>query len=69
VSATILLDGADMGLFHLIQEIEADKVHMGLRVEPVWAPPEQRGPSLESIRYFRPSGEPDAAFETYRRYV
>jgi uncharacterized protein len=69
VSATILLDGADIGLFHLIQEIETDKVHMGMRVEPVWVPPEERKPSLESIRYFRPSGEPDAAFETYQDYV
>jgi uncharacterized OB-fold protein len=69
VSATILLDGADMGLFHLLQEVEADKVHMGMRVEAVWVEPADRTPSLESIRYFRPSGEPDAAFESYKAYV
>ncbi|HEX6476786.1 MAG TPA: Zn-ribbon domain-containing OB-fold protein [Acidimicrobiales bacterium] len=69
VSATILLDGADIGLMHLLQEVEADQVHMGMRVEAVWAPPEERGPTLESIRYFRPTGEPDADYETYRAYV
>ena len=69
VSATILLDGADIGLMHLIQEADADQVHMGMRVEAVWAPPEERGPTLESIRYFRPTGEPDADYETYRAYV
>jgi uncharacterized protein len=69
VSATILLDGADIGLMHLIQEVDADKVHMGMRVEPVWVEPEERKPTLESIRYFRPTGEPDAPFDTYREYV
>ena len=69
VSATVLLDGADIGLFHLIQEIPADQVHMGMRVEPVWVAPEDRRPTLESIRYFRPSGEPDAPFETYEAHV
>ncbi len=69
VSATILLDGADIGLFHLLQEVDAEKVHMGMRVEAVWAPPAERTPSLESIRYFRPTGEPDADYETYRQHV
>ena len=69
VSATILLDGADIGLFHLIQEVDADKVHMGMRVEAVWKPEGERGPTLEAIEYFRPSGEPDAPFEDYEAYV
>jgi hypothetical protein len=64
VCASILLDGADVTLFHLIQEIPADKVRMGLRVEAVWA--DEPGPSLESITYFRPNGEPDAPFERYK---
>jgi uncharacterized protein len=69
VSATVLLDGADIGLFHLIQEIEAEKVHMGMRVEAVWVDEDERTPSLESIKYFRPTGEPDADYETYQEYV
>jgi uncharacterized OB-fold protein len=69
VSATILLDGADIGLMHLVQEIEAEKVHMGMRVEAVWVDPSERKPTLESIRYFRPTGEPDAPYESYRAHV
>ena len=69
VSATIVLDGADIGVFHLIQEIEADKVRMGMRVEAVWVDPAERTPSLESIKYFRPTGEPDAPYESYKAYV
>jgi uncharacterized protein len=69
VSATILLDGADIGMMHLIQEAKAEDVHMGMRVEAVWAPPEEREPTLESIKYFRPTGEPDADYESYRAHV
>lgn len=67
VCATILLDGADIGLFHLIQEIPANEVRMGLRVEAAWVEPSQRSASLESIRYFRPTGEPDAPVADPRR--
>jgi uncharacterized OB-fold protein len=69
VSATILLDGADIGMMHLIQEAKAEDVHMGMRVEAVWAPPEEREPTLESIKYFRPTGEPDADYDSYREHV
>src|SRR5256885_13698871 len=69
VSATILLDGADIGLMHLIQEVAAGDVHMGMRVEAVWCDPADRKPTLESIVHFRPTGEPDADFDTYKDYV
>ena len=64
VSASILLDGADITLFALVQEIDAADVRMGMRVEPVWR--EEKGPTLESIAYFRPTGEPDAPYEDWR---
>jgi uncharacterized OB-fold protein len=67
VSATVLLDGADIGIFHLIQEIPADEVRMGLRVEPVWK--DELQPTLESIKYFKPNGEPDADFESFRAHT
>lgn len=59
VCAAVRLDGADTTLFHLVQEVEADQVTMGTRVEAVWVPPEELKPTLESIKYFRPNGEPD----------
>ena len=68
VCADILLDGADIPFFHLIQECPVEDVRMGMRVEAVWVEREQLGPSVESIRYFRPTGEPDAPFEKHKDY-
>jgi uncharacterized protein len=65
VAATILLDGADLGMQHLILDVDASEVRMGMRVEPVWKDRSEWGPTLESIDHFRPTGEPDAAFDTY----
>lgn len=62
-SASILLDGADIPLMALIQECPADEVRMGMRVEAAWAPEAERGPSMDTIRYFRPTGEPDALID------
>ena len=53
VAASILLDGADLAFQHLIQEIPAGDVRMGMRVEAVWKPADEWGPTLENIRYFR----------------
>ena len=58
--ALIMLDGADLSLMHLLQEVAVEDVHIGMRVEAVWVDDDKIGPTLESIRYFRPNGEPDA---------
>ena len=59
VSALILLDGADLSIMHLIQEVPATDVRIGMRVEAVWRDDADIEPTLESIKYFRPTGEPD----------
>ncbi len=69
ICGQILLDGADIAFMGLIQEIPATEVRMGLRVEAVWLPPEERGPTLGSVKYFRPTGEPDADYESYKEYL
>jgi uncharacterized protein len=69
VAANILLDGADIAFGHLVLGCETDEVRMGMRVEAVWRPQEQWGPSLENIDHFRPSGEPDAPFDSYARHL
>jgi uncharacterized OB-fold protein len=69
VAASILLDGADIAFQHLIQETPADQVRVGMRVEAVWKPRQEWGPSLESIRHFRPTGEPDASPDAYSAHV
>ncbi|HKF75644.1 MAG TPA: OB-fold domain-containing protein [Candidatus Dormibacteraeota bacterium] len=56
VAASILLDGADIAFQHLVQEIPAAEVRIGLRVQAVWKPRAGWGPGLDSIRYFRPEG-------------
>jgi uncharacterized OB-fold protein len=63
VCASVLLDGSDTPVFHLIQEADPHDVRMGMRVEAVWAPEEEREPTLGSIKYFKPTGEPDAPID------
>ncbi|MGW7368657.1 Zn-ribbon domain-containing OB-fold protein [Streptomyces sp. NPDC054841] len=63
VYAHIALDGADLALHGRIGGIPYDQVRMGLRVEPVWT---------EGGRYpdhYRPTGEPDAEYETYKELL
>ena len=66
VVATIRLDGADIGLFHLVREIAPDQVRPGMRVQAVWKPREEWGYTLENIRYFKPTGEPDVVLDDTR---
>jgi uncharacterized OB-fold protein len=65
VSASILLDGADVPIFHLIQEIPYDQIRIGMRVEAVWEPVDKRIPGMESIAHFRPTGEPDVEVDLF----
>lgn len=63
VYAHIALDGADLALHARIGGIPYDQVRMGLRVEPVWTP-DSRHPD-----HYRPTGEPDADYDTYKELV
>ncbi|MFJ6705482.1 MULTISPECIES: Zn-ribbon domain-containing OB-fold protein [unclassified Streptomyces] len=59
----IALDGAGLALHGRIGGIPYDQVRMGLRVEPVWT---------EGARYpdhYRPCGEPDADYDTYKELL
>jgi uncharacterized protein len=69
VTAWILLDGADITAMFLIQECDPSEVRLGMRVEPVWVDEADRKPNLGNIRYYRPNGEPDAAYDDYKDYV
>ncbi|MFE7774940.1 Zn-ribbon domain-containing OB-fold protein [Streptomyces sp. NPDC057445] len=63
VYAHIALDGAGLALHGRIGGIPYDQVRMGLRVEPVWT---------ESGRHpdhYRPTGEPDADYDTYKELL
>ncbi len=65
VAASVALDGAAISIFALIQELKAEEARMGMRVEAVWRPDGERTGNHDDILYFRPTGEPDAAPETY----
>jgi uncharacterized OB-fold protein len=69
VCATVLPDGADMGLFGMVREIPFDRIRMGMRVEAVWVADGDLAPDLASIKWWRPTGEPDADRATYREHV
>jgi uncharacterized OB-fold protein len=68
-AANILLDGSDMPFTGLLQECEASDVRIGMRVQAVWAPQDQWGPTFENIRYFRPTGEPDVPVQKLGAWV
>jgi uncharacterized OB-fold protein len=67
VCAQILLDGGNTPWFGLIQGLPAEEVRMGLRVKAVWA--DELVPNASSIKWFEPTGEPDAPYDTYREYA
>lgn len=69
VLAAILLDGADLPIFHLIGDCDVHEIDMGTRVKAKWRPVDQAVRSMENIVYFVPSGEPDADYESYREHL
>jgi uncharacterized protein len=69
VAAQILIDGADIPIQHLVLGCEPAEVRMGMRVEAVWRPPEQWGATAENIDHFRPTGEPDAPYQSYAHHL
>jgi uncharacterized OB-fold protein len=66
VAAYVLLDGADIPFLTLVSDVDAHQVRMGMRVEAMWKPREEWGLGIANISYFRPTGEPDADYDTYR---
>jgi uncharacterized OB-fold protein len=69
VAAQILIDGADIPIQHLVLGCEPAEVRMGMRVTAVWRPPEQWGTTAENIDHFRPTGEPDAPYQSYAHHL
>jgi uncharacterized OB-fold protein len=69
VAAYVLLDGADIPFLHLVADVDAHEVRMGMRVEAVWKPRDQWGFGIDNIEYFRPTGEPDADYDTYKHHL
>jgi uncharacterized OB-fold protein len=76
--ASILIDGADgtVGQQRLT-EVALDEIRMGMRVEAVWTPEEERVEAADSRGYgfgdaiqgWRPTGEPDLSREAFAEHV
>jgi uncharacterized OB-fold protein len=57
ILALVKLDGTDGGLVHYLGEVEPGDVYIGMPVEAVFKPREERKGSILDIRYFRPIGK------------
>jgi uncharacterized OB-fold protein len=62
--AYIVLNGADSAIMHLVQECPVEQMRPGMRVQAVWKDPSEWTESLENIKYFKPTGEPDLPIGT-----
>jgi uncharacterized OB-fold protein len=69
IAVAILLEGADLPLFHLLRGIPPEEARMGMRVRAVWAPDQELGPTLASIKWFEPTGEPDVDKSEIERHL
>tara|TARA_Y100000590_G_C15664394_1_gene993900 strand:- start:96 stop:590 length:495 start_codon:yes stop_codon:yes gene_type:complete len=65
VCAMIRLDGADISFLHLIQDIDLAEIRIGMRVKAVWKDKSEWDTTLENIKWFQPTGEPDMDPDSY----
>jgi uncharacterized OB-fold protein len=68
-SVHVLLDGADVPFFSVVQGCPLEEVRIGMRVKASWVPRDQLGPTLQSLQWFEPSGEPDVPFEKLQEHL
>jgi hypothetical protein len=56
IPAVIAIDGASpgMGILHMVGEVDPDDVKIGMRVQAVWKPEEERTGSITDITHFKP---------------
>jgi len=53
----IEIDGAskDMGIMHMLGEVEPDDIKIGMKVKAVWKPAAERTGAITDILYFKPA--------------
>jgi uncharacterized OB-fold protein len=55
IPAVIWIDGAsNAGFLHLLDEVDPDEVKVGMKVQAVWKPAQERQGSITDIKYFKP---------------
>lgn len=45
------------GIMHYFDEVSKDEIEIGMAVEPVWKPEDDREGSIRDIRYWKPRGD------------
>jgi uncharacterized OB-fold protein len=53
IAAIVLDGGPDVAFFHRLEENDPEKVRVGMRVEAVFRPPQERQATMEDIIHFR----------------
>jgi uncharacterized OB-fold protein len=69
VAASVLIDGADIAIQHLILGCPPDEVRMGMRVRAVWKPREEWATGAHNIDHFEPTGAPDAPYDSFAHHL
>ncbi len=56
IPAVIEIDGASpgMGIYHMLGEVDPAEVRIGMNVQAVWKPKEERKGCITDIKYFKP---------------
>jgi uncharacterized OB-fold protein len=56
IPVVVEIDGASpgMGILHLLDEVDPQAVRIGMRVQAVWKPAEERTGAITDIAYFKP---------------
>jgi hypothetical protein len=56
IPAVIDIDGTrpSVGIMHMLGEVKPDDVKIGMKVQAVWKPAEEREGSILDIKYFKP---------------
>src|SRR4029453_14126887 len=62
VCVNVLLDGASIGFFHVLQNCPLDKVRIGMRGRGKGVSATKPAPALARIEYFEPIDEPDVPY-------
>jgi uncharacterized OB-fold protein len=59
IPAVIEIDGASPlhGIMHMLGEVDPDSISIGMRVQAVWKPAEERQGAITDIQYFKPIEE------------
>ena len=69
VCISVLLDGAGVPMFHVLQNCEPSDARIGMRVQAKWVADEDLTHDITSIQFFEPIDEPDVPFEQLKEHT